>query len=147
MSLFYSGSYEPTIKNSIRDTAEFERRMIATEAYSLQGEALKEFVAPGGLGEQLVTEAKLNKKTLVRLSKQDDLHRRAKTIAYQLAREAGDPDMKKFDEYRAKALTHEKAVEKKFGIKAMALAKQQQKDYLKDSNKKGLLAAFGAKDR
>lgn len=150
MALFHYGSHEATVENTIVNKAEFERRMIAVEAGELRGEALATFCEAGGLGMQLVAEGKMSRNTLVRLSKRDDLARRTKSICYQLAREAHDPNMAKFDKYRALALQAERKVEAKYGIKAAMLARKQQAEYLKggrDGEKKGLLAAFGAKDR
>lgn len=150
MALFKSRTVEPTVENSIQNIEEFERRMYAVEAGELRGEALVEFCAPGGVGQQLVNEGKLSKRTLVRLSKKDDLARRTKTICYQLAREAKDPNMTKFDFHRAKALDFERKVEARWGMKASVLARKQQQEYMKggeDGEKKGLLAIFGAKDR
>jgi hypothetical protein len=75
----------------------------------------------------------LNKPTLHRLSKSDDLRRRIKLTAYQLAKEAKDPlwdKLVKFQrlkkEYAGKILT-------KYGKKAERIAKLAQKEYIKKS--------------
>ena len=148
MGLFSTGNVEVTIENSIKDKDTFEQLMIADEVANLPEEELNEFCKPGGLGETLVTEGKLKNRTLVRLSKKDDLARRKKMACYQLAKEANSPDWKKFSFHRQKALEHEKRMFKQYGAKAERIAKESQRDYLKgDKNKTGLLAKFGAEDR
>lgn len=148
MGLFSTGRVEATIENSIQNKEEFEQLMIADEIANLDAEQLREFCSPGGLGETLVTEGKLKNRTLVRLSKKDDLARRKKMACYQLAKEANSPAWKKFEFHRSEALKYEKQMFKQYGSKAERLAKEAQRDYLKgDKNKEGLLAKFGAEDR
>ena len=81
----------------------------------------------------LMEKQVLNKPTLHRLSKSDDLRRRIKLTAYQLAKEAKDPlwdKLVKFQrlkkEYAGKILT-------KYGKKAERIAKLAQKEYIKKS--------------
>ena len=64
-------------------------------------EAIKEFCAPGGVGEALV-EAKVlsNKRTLVRLSKDSDLKRREVVTANRMARAKHDPLFNKLVKYQ-----------------------------------------------
>ena len=148
MGLFSTGRVEVTIENSIQNKEEFEQLMIADEVANMSAEQLREFCEPGGLGETLVTEGKLKNRTLVRLSKKDDLARRKKMACYQLAKEAGSQAWKKFEFHRREALKYENQMFKQFGPKAERIAKEAQRDYLKgDKNKEGLLAKFGAEDR
>lgn len=148
MGLFSTGKVEVTIENSIKNKEEFEQLMIADEISNMSEEELREFCEPGGPGETLVTEGKLKNRTLVRLSKKDDLARRKKMACYQLAKEANSQAWKKFQFHRAEALKYEKQMFKTYGPKAERIAKESQKDYLKgDKNKEGLLAKFGAEDR
>ena len=85
MALFENGIVQPTIENTIQNKEEFEQLMIACEIAEMDKETLEEFCERDGLGEYLVTEGKLKNKTLIRLSKKDDLSRRKKMAAYQMA--------------------------------------------------------------
>lgn len=148
MGLFSTGRVEVTIENSFKNPEEFEQLIIADEVYNMSQEQLQEFCKPGGLGEQLVTEGKLKNRTLVRLSKKDDLARRKKMACYKLAKEANSQAWKKFEFHRREALKYENQMYKQYGAKAERLAKEGQREYLKgDSGKTGLLAKFGAEDR
>lgn len=148
MGLFSTGKVEVTIENSIKNKEQFEQLMIADEVANMSTEQLREFCEPGGLGETLVTEGKLKNRTLVRLSKKDDLSRRKKMACYQLAKEANSPAWKKFEFHRREALKYENQMFKQYGAKAERLAKEAQNSYLRgDKNKEGLLAKFGAEDR
>ncbi|MDD3121924.1 MAG: hypothetical protein PHC62_00245 [Candidatus Izemoplasmatales bacterium] len=146
MALFTSGRTNVTVENTIQNKDEFEQLMIACEVAEMNDEEREKFCEAGGLGEYLVTEAKLKNRTLVRLSKKDDLKRRKKMAAYQLAKEKNDPAWKKFTFHRAKALEYENKMFAKYGGKAERVAKETQKSYLK-GDKAGLLDKFGAKDR
>ena len=150
MALFNTGKVEYTIENSIKNKDEMEQLLIADEVYRMNDEQIREFCEPGGLGEHLVMEGKMKNKTLVRLSKKDDLARRKKMYCYQLAKEAKDSSWDKFKFHRDKALVEEKKMFTRYGMKAERLARESQKSYLKGDNgtgKFGLLRKFGADDR
>lgn len=149
MALFDSGNFEVTIENTIKNKEEFEQLMIACELADMDKEELKEFCAEGGLGEHLVTEAKLKNRTILRLSKKDDLARRKKMAAYQLAKENNDKSWKLFVKYRKLALEQEKKMFQKYNTKAEKVAKEGQKSWMKGgkNEKDGLLKRFGANDR
>ena len=151
MAIFDTGVVKPTLENTFKNPQEFEQIMIADEAANMSQEELKEFCAPGGLGEHLVTEGKLRNRTLVRLSKKDDLSRRKKMAAYELAKEHNDPAWKKFVYFRQKALEMENKMAARYASTAERVAMISQKSYLRgdkeDPNKKGLENKFGAQDR
>ena len=89
-------------------------------------ETIKEFCAPGGVGEALL-EAKVlsNKRTMVRLSKETDLERRKVIAAIQMARAKHDPLYNKLVKY-----TRQKIMAK-YGSKATRAAIKGQKEYIK----------------
>ena len=87
----YNSNQNDVIKEEFRDPSLLEQVFIADEVAHLPEEKIKEFCQPGGVGEQLVQEAKMSRKTLVRLNKQDDLTRRTKMGALLLAKEKKDP--------------------------------------------------------
>ena len=151
MAIFDTGVVVTTLENTFKNPQEFEQIMIADEVANMSQEELEEFCAPGGLGEHLVTEGKLRNRTLVRLSKKDDLTRRKKMAAYELAKEHNDPAWKKFVYFRQKALEMENKMAARYASKAERVAMISQKSYLRgdkdDPNKKGLENKFGAQDR
>ena len=87
------------------------------------------------LAEVLCERQVLNKKMMVRLDKASDQKRRAKLIAYQLAKESNDPAWKKMMLYRSKWKEQRAIVVKKYGKKAVKLANVSQREYIKAARK------------
>lgn len=87
--------------------------------------------------EARILEAKnmLKKPTLMRLSKQDDFNRRVKLVAYQLAKEANDPEFAKLKKYTALRKQSINKIMNKYGTKAAKVAKVAQKNYMKTASK------------
>lgn len=83
----------------------------------------------------LEEKAVLKKPTLVRLSKQDDKKRRIKLMAYQLAKEADDPEWKKLKTYTMKRKECIAKIMNKYGTKAERLANISQKNYIATATK------------
>ena len=81
----------------------------------------------------LVEKSVLNKPTLIRLSKTDDQKRRVKIIAYNLAKEANDPEWTKMKKYTALRKQSIRKIMNKYGKKAQRIAKVAQKEYIKNS--------------
>lgn len=77
----------------------------------------------------------LNKGTLMRLSKSDDEKRRIKLVAYQLAKDAKDPDWAKMCKYRNEWKKYRGKIMKKYGNRATKIAKAAQKKYIKNAKK------------
>lgn len=93
-------------------------------------EQIKEF-CESEEAQILVEKKVLNKSTIHRLSKADDLNRRITLAAYEMARDAKDPlydKMVKF--YKLKKAMSAKIV-KKYGSKAKKRAIAAQKEYIK----------------
>lgn len=109
--------------------------LIAYDDISRCNEAdIHEFV-DSELATVLTEKQVLNKGTLMRLSKADDEKRRIKLVAYQLAKEADDPDWKKMKMYRDKWKEHRAKVMSKYGSKAKKIAKAAQVEYIKNARK------------
>lgn len=109
---------------------------------------IAEFCAPGGAGEALVEAKVLGKKTLVRLSKTDDLDRRSMMIAMRMAKDAGDPTFDKLALNRVKERELLDKIRTKYGIKAEKEAKLAQKEYIKTMRKvPSSFMKFGGADR
>lgn len=79
----------------------------------------------------LVEKQVLNKPTLHRLSKQDDLTRRKKLTAYFLAKDAGDPMWAKLVKYQGLKKQYATKILAKYGKKAERMALIAQKNYIK----------------
>lgn len=137
------------INEEFKDASQLEECFIADEVSRLPEDKIKEFCEAGGVGEQLVQEGKLRKKTLVRLSKQDDLTRRTKMGALLLAKERKDPLYDKLVKNRMMKRDLVNKIMKKYGSKGQRIAKQAQSEYL-HGNKSALpknFMKFGGSDR
>ena len=90
MPLFDTGSEKITLENTFDEDQKdlVIEALIYDEVSHLPQEKIEEFCKPNGVGEELVMEGKLSNKTIVRLNKQDDLARRKKIMALNLAKEA-----------------------------------------------------------
>ena len=95
-------------------------------------ETIKEFCAPGGVGEALL-EAKVlsNKRTMVRLSKESDLERRKVITAIQMAHAKHDPLYNKLVKYQLLFKQTRQKIMAKYGSKATRAAIKGQKEYIK----------------
>ena len=95
-------------------------------------DTIKEFCAPGGIGEALL-EAKVlsNKRTIVRLSKETDLERRKTIAAIQMARAKHDPLYNKLVKYKVLSKQARAKITAKYGSKAAKAAVIGQKNYVK----------------
>ena len=83
----------------------------------------------------LEEKAVLKKPTMMRLSKADDEKRRIKLAAYQLAKEANDPEFAKLKKYTALRKQSINKIMNKYGTKAAKIAKVAQKNYIKTATK------------
>ncbi len=79
----------------------------------------------------LIEKQVLNKPTLHRLSKEDDLKRRIKLTSYQLAKDSNDPNWNKLVKYQKLRKQYAQNILNKYGNKAERIAKIAQKNYIK----------------
>ena len=89
----------------------------------------------------LMEKQVLNKPTLHRLSKQDDLKRRVKLMAYQLAKINKDPLWAKLVKYQGFKKDTAQKILNKYGAKAERMAKLAQKNYIAKAKKVQATAA------
>jgi DNA-directed RNA polymerase subunit H (RpoH/RPB5) len=89
----------------------------------------------------LMEKQVLNKPTLHRLSKQDDLKRRVKLMAYQLAKINNDPLWAKLVKYQKLKKETAQKILNKYGTKAERMAKIAQKNYIQKAKKVQATAA------
>lgn len=81
----------------------------------------------------LIEKQVLNKPTLHRLSKADDLKRRVKLTAYALAKQANDNNWKMLVKYSGLKKQYANKILAKYGKRAEKIAKIAQKEYIKKS--------------
>ena len=145
----YGTTQNDIIKEEFRDASLLEQVMIADEVAHLPEDKIKEFCQEGGVGESLVQEGKMSRKTLVRLNKQDDVTRRTKIGALLLAKEKKDPLYVKLVKNRLQKRDLVDKIMRKYGNKGKQVAKQAQAEYL--HGKKSALPKnfmkFGGDDR
>lgn len=91
----------------------------------------------------LTEKAVLKKPTMIRLSKADDEKRRTKLIAFQLAKNANDPEWAKVKKYTALRKQSIAKIMQKYGNKAQKIAKVAQKKYIATASK----ASASAKEK
>lgn len=147
MGMFNTGMITESIETAFADPNAIISQMIEMEVSQLPQEKIEEFCAPGGVGETLVQEGKLHKKTLVRLSKKDDLTRRQKIIALNLAKENNDPLWDKLALNRVKERELISKIVAKYGNKSQKLAVKSQKDFLKGAHLPASFMKAGGADR
>ena len=96
-------------------------------------DTIKEFCAPGGVGDALVEAGVLpkNRRTLVRLSRGDDESRRTVIAAIQLARHKKDPKYARLVKYKLLFKQTRQQIVAKYGNVAAKIAKKGQKEYIK----------------
>lgn len=122
------------------DTAVAETCFIVDEVAHLPEELRKEFCKEGGVGEALVQEGKISRKTIVRLNKADDLHRRAQIGAMLAAKTHNDPMYAKYMKHKAICRELKEKILTKYASKGQKIAKKSQKEFL--SHKSSLPQKF-----
>lgn len=147
MGMFSTGMITESIENVFSDPNAIISQMIEMEVSQLPQEKIEEFCAPGGVGETLVAEGKLSKKTIVRLSKKDDLSKRKKMAALNLAKQNGDPLWDKLALNRVKERELIAKIMTKYGNKAQKVAIQSQKDFLKGAHLPKSFMKAGGEER
>ena len=81
--------------------------------------------------EVLVEKGLIHRKTLIRLSKQDDLDRRRTMAAMQLAKNAKAPSWKKYKKFIKLAKAEKRKMVELFGSRGERVAKKAQVEYLR----------------
>lgn len=87
----------------------------------------------------------LKKPTLMRLSKADEEKRRIKLMAYELARDAKDPEYAKLQKYTKLRKESIAKIMKKYGPRAEKIAKKAVKNYIAVASKQPNRASDNAK--
>lgn len=109
---------------------EYISECIYDELSMLPDERKQEFIVSSEAA-QMIEEGLISKNTIVRLSKADDLSRRIKMAALQIAKDKEDQLFEKWQFYRSKVNEYEQKIADKYAMKSTRLAKVGQKEYLK----------------
>lgn len=122
-----------------------EEQFLIEECTRMSEAELHEFLE-SGLCEELLTEGKMRKNTIVLLSGRADLDRRTKMAALQMAKSNNDPLWGKIKTLRVKERELLSKVMGKYGHKAHKTAKSSQKDWIRNRMPANF-GKFGGNDR
>lgn len=125
---FFSGS--ETMEDGIRNESELMEQYIYDELSMLNDEDKQAFIESAEC-QALLEKGLINRRTLIRLNKNDDLSRRTKMAAFQLAKEHKDTLWTQLVKNRIKERMLIKKIAAKYATKARMSAKKGQRDYLK----------------
>lgn len=114
----------------VENVDELFEAFVAYELSMLTEEDFKTFIESAEC-EAMLEKRLIGRNTLVRLSKNDDLTRRTKMAAFQIAKEKDDPLWEKLVKNRMKERELISKIVQKYGSKAQKAAKVGQKDYLR----------------
>lgn len=130
MPFFANTTHDDIMLDEEFDMDAFNETCVFMELASLPE---KDRIAVAESEEAAILEAKgkISRKTIIRLNKKDDMERRTSAAAYQLAKDANDPDWIKLVKALDMKKKYKSKILKKYGVKAQRVAKQSQRDYLK----------------
>lgn len=133
MGIFSTNNYvsqEGSFNEDLKNPNELLEAYIADELRFAPEEKLQEFVnSPEAAA--MMEAGIITRKTLVRLSKNDDLSRRTTMAAFQLAKEADDPLWNQLVKNRVREKELISKIEQKYSSRATKAARIGQKEYLK----------------
>lgn len=125
-----NGSQELIMEGELKNPNELLEAYIYDELCSMTDEDKQAFVnSPEA--SAMVEAGLIQKKTLVRLTRNDDLNRRLTMACFQLAKENNDPLWNQLVKNRIKERQLIAQIKKKYSSRATKTAKMGQKHYLK----------------
>ena len=127
MSIFGQNNKPDNVvfEQELQGASELQEAYIYDELSRLPDDKRKEFL------ESMLEAGLIGRKTLVRLSKSDDMERRITMAAMQLAKDHNDPLWDKLAVNRVRERDLLSKITTKYGAKAQRIAKMGQKEYLK----------------
>lgn len=125
-----SGNNDTLLENELKDYDELQISYMIDEIAHMPDEERKQCIAENAA----IWEAKgiLGKRTIVRLSRDDDIQRRKHIASLQMAREKNDWRYTKAMEFRRKYKSLLNDIYKVFDSKSNAAAKKGQREYMKN---------------
>ena len=133
------GLFNPEMIDSIDESFDTEmdsimEAFIVAEVSKMSSDEIKSWTESEECAA-LIEAQVLRKPTMMRLSKADDEKRRAKIVAYNLAKEANDPLYTKMLKYRALWKQYSNKIMAKYGNKADRIARKTQTEYIRNYSK------------
>lgn len=128
--MIYGKTGSEGINESLKNPNELLEMYVIDEVSKLPDEKIKEF-CESKEAETMIQEGIISRKTLVRLSKNDDLSRRTKMAAFQLAKENNDSLWDQLVKNRIKEKQLIAKIVQKYGNKATKAAKVGQQQFMK----------------
>lgn len=134
MGIYTNNKNDNQMDEQLQDVDLLNEAMIYLELSSnlITAQEIDEYIRSKEAKTLLETGA-ITKKTLVRLTKNDDLTRRITMASFQLAKENDDPLWNKLAINRMKERDLISKIVAKYGSKGTRAAKNGQKDYLKNN--------------
>lgn len=137
MSIFGGNVYGTSMEDDLKNPNELLESYIYDEVSRLPDDKREQFVKEHGT---VMCEAGLiGKRTLVRLSKGDDLERRLGMAALQIAKDNDDPLFAQLSKIRTRERELLEKINTKYMSKASKAAKIGQKQYLKTKIPSGFM--------
>ena len=130
MSMFFN-TEDMENKNKLTNPEQIQEAFLYDEINSNPPEKIKEFCKAGGVGEQLVEEGKLTKKSFKKLSAKDNYNKLQVMVALQIAKEKDDPMFKKLVVQHKKTNAIKQAIAKKYLKESESITKRAYDIYLK----------------
>lgn len=128
--MFFSSSYNEPSTELLQDPEAYNEAVFIAELMSLPDDEFDAIMESEGM-RVLEEKGIYNRRTIVRLKKDDDLDRREMMAALQLAREGNDQLWSKLALNRVKERELLGKIKAKYGSRAAKVARTQQKDYIK----------------
>lgn len=128
----FFGDKMSAIDGSLKNENEFLEQCIYDELSMLTDEDKQAFIESAEC-KILQEKGIIHRKTLVRLNKNDDLTRRTKMAAFQIAKERKDPLWAQLVKNRIKERMLIGKIVQKYSSKAALAAKKGQRQYLKQA--------------
>lgn len=122
-----------------------EEQMLIDECMRMDDEDRRAFLESEEC-KYLLEAGKMRKNTIVFLSGKDDLSRRTKMIALQMAKESNDSNWEKLKKNRIIERNLLGKIMNKYGTRAEKIAKKTQKDWIRNRMPKNF-GKFGGADR
>ena len=128
--MFFNAKSSSTMEGTLKNENELLEQYIYDEVSMLDDEGKKAFIESAEC-KVLQEKGLISRKTLVRLSKNDDLTRRTKMATFQLAKERKDPLWAQLVKVRIKERMLINKIFQKYQSKGGIVAKKGQRDHLK----------------
>lgn len=129
--MFYDHARESILEGELKNPKELEEAIVYAELSRRLDDDTREAFLASNECKELEEAGLVSKRTLIRLSKADDVRRRRKMAAFQIAKEKNDPLWKALVKNRVRERALIKGIMSKYHSTAERNAKVAQRAYLK----------------